>query len=113
MPLDTVLVKVASRCNINCVYCYVYNLGDSGWSEMPKQISLETATSIASCLREYIAETQRPLAIVFHGGEPLLLGPQKFRSILEIFRQSLPETCSFGVQTNGILISPRVLDICA
>jgi MoaA/NifB/PqqE/SkfB family radical SAM enzyme len=26
MQLDTILLKVTSRCNINCSYCYVYSL---------------------------------------------------------------------------------------
>jgi hypothetical protein len=42
IEIDTVLIKVASRCNINCTYCYVYNAGDDGWKEMPNQISPET-----------------------------------------------------------------------
>ena len=28
MQLDTILLKVTSRCNINCSYCYVYNKAD-------------------------------------------------------------------------------------
>ena len=35
--VDTILLKVASRCNINCTYCYVYNMGDSAWKRMPPE----------------------------------------------------------------------------
>ena len=37
--IDTVLLKVASRCNLNCTYCYVYNKGDTTWQGMPAQMS--------------------------------------------------------------------------
>ena len=32
LPIDTILLKTASRCNIACTYCYVYQLGDQGWA---------------------------------------------------------------------------------
>ena len=83
MQLDTVLIKVASRCNINCKYCYVYNMGDDGWKKMPTQISQDTVENIASCLKNYIDEKQKPLAVVLHGGEPLLLGEKKVKSSSE------------------------------
>ncbi len=113
MGLDTVLIKVASRCNINCVYCYVYNMGDTGWSRLPAQMSIDTARTVVSCLREYLGDAQRPLAVVFHGGEPLLLGAAKLSALLEIFRKLLPPSCSLSLQTNGILISREILDICS
>lgn len=113
MGLDTVLIKVASRCNINCTYCYVYNMGDTGWSRLPPQMSLETARHIVACLQKYLAQAQRPLAVVFHGGEPLLLGAAKLTGVLEIFRHGLPETCSLSLQTNGILLSREILDTCS
>ena len=53
MPkVDTVLLKVASRCNIDCAYCYVYHLGDFGWSRQPKRMSLETCSAVADKLHE-------------------------------------------------------------
>ena len=29
------VLKVVSRCNLNCSYCYVYNKGDSTWRTRP------------------------------------------------------------------------------
>lgn len=113
MKLDTVLIKVASRCNINCKYCYVYNLGDTGWKGMPAQISLETIESIASRLNDFCEEERHPFATVLHGGEPLLLGPVKLRLVLQTLRALLPEEYPIGIQTNGILITKEILNICA
>ena len=46
MQLDTVLLKVSSRCNINCSYCYVYHQGDTSWQRMPKHMSLATVEDV-------------------------------------------------------------------
>src|SRR5271167_245716 len=34
-----VVFKVASRCNLNCAYCYVYNKGDDSWRSRPAFMS--------------------------------------------------------------------------
>ena len=60
MRIDTVLLKVASRCNLDCSYCYVYNLGDNSWRAMPKFMALETQECVAAQLgRLCAAETIR------------------------------------------------------
>jgi uncharacterized protein len=113
IEIDTVLVKVASRCNINCTYCYVYNMGDSGWAEMPNHISDETTQCVARALAELTRIQTRPFAVVLHGGEPLLLGPRKLDRVLSGLRNAAPSECSFGLQTNAILISEDILDVCS
>ena len=73
VKIDTVLLKVASRCNIDCDYCYIYRLGDQGWARMPKVMSSETIDAVISSLTD-LANTQGSgFAVVLHGGEPLLL----------------------------------------
>lgn len=113
IELDTVLIKVASRCNINCSYCYVYNMGDDGWADMPNQISRETARAVARSLKDLSLLQQRPFAVVLHGGEPLLLGPQKLRYLISMLRGVLPQECALSLQTNGILISDEILGLCS
>jgi uncharacterized protein len=111
--IDTVLLKVASRCNLDCSYCYVYNMGDDSWRAMPKRMALETQEHVAAQLgRLFIAQTQ-PFAVVLHGGEPLLLGPERLQTLFEVLRRTLPSACAISIQTNGVLIKSRVLDLCA
>jgi len=112
IEIDTVLIKVASRCNINCSYCYVYNMGDDGWTEMPTHISQATTLAISKTLSELTQLQNRRFAVVLHGGEPLLLGPRKLNQVLLTLRSVVPPDCSFGLQTNGILITEEILDIC-
>ena len=112
--LNTLIVKIASRCNIDCTYCYEYNRGDTSWRFQPKRLSLSTARQIGSRISEYCTETaQNAFTIVFHGGEPLLVGPVYFERLILEIRNSISRDIklSFGVQTNGILVSDDFVDI--
>ena len=40
-PCKTFVVKVVSRCNLNCSYCYMYNLQDRTWRNQPGIMSAE------------------------------------------------------------------------
>lgn len=111
--LDTVLIKVASRCNINCTYCYVYNMGDDNWSHMEKLMTFETITAICNSLKELSSKQSKLFSIVLHGGEPFLLGAKKMESYFGLLRESLPNEYPISIQTNGILISSELLDICS
>ena len=113
MKIDSVLIKVASRCNINCSYCYVYNMGDKGWTEMPTQISSETILTVAQALKDFATTEKHSFSVVLHGGEPLLLGAKKLRVVLEALRSYLPQDNPIGLQTNGILITEEILDFCS
>jgi len=113
VELETVLVKVASRCNINCSYCYVYNMGDTGWKDLPRQISYETIDAITNTLSELSEKQHRPFAVVLHGGEPLLLGYAKLEYLIFSLRDMLPDECAISLQTNGILINQKILNLCA
>jgi len=110
--LDTVLIKVASRCNIDCSYCYVYHMGDDNWSRMDKLMSFETITAIEKSLGELAGKQSLPFSIVLHGGEPLLLGAERLRDFLVVLRRSLSPDYPISIQSNGILISNEILDIC-
>ena len=113
MRIDTVLLKVASRCNLNCSYCYVYNMGDASWRHMPKRMSEETESLVTAQLSRLCKAQDHPFAVVLHGGEPLLLGARRLQFLLRRLRAALPVSCSVNIQTNGVLITPAVLDICA
>lgn len=113
VEVDTVLLKVASRCNIDCRYCYVYNMGDTSWSRSPKRMSRETCRVTAASLARLADEQSRPFAVVLHGGEPLLLGATDLHYLILTLRNALPFECSISIQTNGILISREILDLCA
>jgi radical SAM/SPASM domain FxsB family protein len=110
----TFIVKVANRCNIDCDYCYVFNLKDQSSRHLPARISLEVAQVAASRIAEH-AEKHAigNIHVVLHGGEPLLVGPRHFESLLSTFLDRIKDITEvhFELQTNGTLITSAWLDI--
>lgn len=113
MQLDTLLVKVASRCNINCSYCYVYNMGDDGWKDMPALMSKDTLAALADAVGQLVMDQPLPFATVLHGGEPLMLGARRLDFLLRTLRARLPSSYALCMQTNGMLLTHEIADICA
>ena len=113
VTIATVLLKTASRCNIACSYCYVYQLGDQGWLRQPPVMSQSTIDAIVSRLDELRQAQGRDFAVVLHGGEPLLLGEALLARLLTGLRARLPVGCTLSVQTNGTLLTDALLDIFA
>jgi uncharacterized protein len=56
---------------------------------------------------------RRPFSIVLHGGEPLLMGTKRLADLFSALRVSLAPQYGLHVQTNGLLLSDRILDLCA
>ena len=110
MRLDTILLKVTSRCNINCSYCYVYHQGDTNWQRMPKHMSLATVEDVRKQLAKLYEDQQHSFAVVLHGGEPLLLPRSILEALLQGLSDSLPPVCNRAIQTNGTLIDDDLLD---
>jgi uncharacterized protein len=109
--LDTILLKVASRCNIDCSYCYVYHMGDEGWREQPKLMSSAVAEGVAIALQAQFQRQGTPFNVVLHGGEPLMLGVKRLSDLCGSLRNSLPPSCGIHIQTNGILLSDPIIDV--
>ena len=114
IPFHTYLWKVASRCNLNCTYCYVYNLADTRWRAQPKLMSTEVADIAARKIREHLeAHSKRDATIIFHGGEPLLGGVEHLRELSLILSKVFSGSgieLTVGVQSNLLLFTPDVGD---
>lgn len=113
-PLS-VTFKIASRCNLNCSYCYVYNKLDDSWRSQPARISDEVIDASIIALRRHCAKSgQHLLRIVFHGGEPLLVGHDSFDRWCRKLR-TLDDIVEvrFALQTNGVLIDDEWAELFA
>jgi uncharacterized protein len=110
------LLKVTEFCNLNCPYCYMFNLRDFAHRHKPKIMSLEIVETFA---RKAVALAQEQevgkLLISLHGGEPLLAGLDWFKSAVGILRRAGGDSVrfSFTTQTNGILLNEQWLDFFA
>lgn len=100
------ILKVASRCNLNCTYCYVYNKGDTTWRRRPPLMSDTVFDAAIRCAEEHCRSVgDRSLSISFHGGEPTLVGVSRFRAWCAAARERLSGIeVSLSIQTNGTLL---------
>lgn len=106
--INTLVVKIASRCNINCTYCYMYNHEDQSYKLQPKFISKKTIFDLTKRIENHcIKHAITHFNIIFHGGEPLLTDLSYFRWILTEINSLKKHRINihFYVQSNGMLIS--------
>ena len=84
-PFAFVLVKLASRCNIKCTYCYWFR--DAMVYAKPAVLTPEAEDAFCLRLEEHIREFDLPFfLLVFHGGEPLLFPKRRFDAFLKKLR---------------------------
>ena len=74
----------------------------------------DTLLALIDRLATHAAHQRAGFAIVLHGGEPLLLGFDDLATLLRGLRTSLNPDCHpISVQTNGALVSEKLLDLFA
>jgi uncharacterized protein len=106
VPLHFVL-KVASRCNLDCSYCYVYHKGDDSWRDRPALMPDHVfEAALARMVQHCRRSQQRSLRIIFHGGEPFLAGRKRFGRWCQRIHDELSSLTRIElmIQTNGTLI---------
>lgn len=113
LPFRQFIIKLHSRCNLTCDYCYVYALADQTWRTQPRTMSPGIVSVVADRIAEH-ARTHRlsQVSVIFHGGEPLLAGPGPVIDALRKIRAAVDARCrvDYSVQTNGTLLDEQVLD---
>lgn len=104
--IASLVVKVAERCNLNCSYCYMYNHGDQSYLRRPAFMSDEVFAQLIERIDEYC--NRRPkhsMSVIFHGGEPMLMGAERFRRFTNLIREKLGEKLdSVQLQSNATLV---------
>lgn len=113
VPISQFLLKVQSRCNLACSYCYIYERGDESWRTRPRAMSDETLRAAASRIGKHATDHAiERVEVVFHGGEPLLVGMDLLRLAVGLLKDALPAGTSLEatVQTNGVLLDESTLD---
>src|SRR3954466_144533 len=99
-PFHTFLLKVASLCNLDCSYCYVYQSPDASWRWKPKFLDQEVVRLIAGRIQEHVVKHGlKDVTIVFHGGEPLLVGLTGLRNLVATLSSIIRCRIHWGMQT--------------
>jgi len=105
--ISEIVLKICSRCNINCSYCYMYNMGDTSYLNQPKFIDLKIVEELSKKIKKHCNDNDiHNFSITLHGGEPLLYGKNKTSKLLDILKSIEDENLQvkISIQTNGILI---------
>jgi uncharacterized protein len=111
--LSPFILKVAARCNLNCSYCHIYNKGDATWKARPAVMSDETFDATIARIRRHCLFTgQGSVSLVFHGGEPTLVGARRFDAMCLRARQALSDvaTVKMAIQTNATLLDEEWIE---
>ncbi|WP_428952350.1 FxsB family cyclophane-forming radical SAM/SPASM peptide maturase [Streptomyces sp. cg35] len=121
VPFRQFVLKMHSRCNLACAYCYVYEGADESWRERPSRVGRDVMAKAAVRIAEHAARHRLPVVHVnLHGGEPLLAGAAPLIAYVNAVREALDARCEHPcevrptVQTNGTLLTERtVTDLAA
>ncbi|MEU4743392.1 FxsB family cyclophane-forming radical SAM/SPASM peptide maturase [Actinosynnema sp. NPDC023658] len=112
LPFRQFVLKVHSRCNLACDYCYVYELADQRWRSRPRVMSSEIVAHTAERVAEHVrGHGLSDVEVVLHGGEPLLAGRAAIESLVARFRSVVPVPVRFAVQTNATLLDREFLEL--
>ena len=112
-PFQQFIVKIHGRCDLACSYCYVFESPDRSFLE--RTTAMTPAIADATCDRiveHAVAHDLARVAVVLHGGEPLLAPPNLADRIAERLRRGLPAHIGLDltVQTNAVTLSASRLD---
>lgn len=109
--MATVIFKPTEACNARCAYCDVVHKE----SHSSKRMSLDTLEVFFSRIDEFLRE--RPaetMDVIWHGGEPLLLGPAYFAQALAFQDKHCAQTrgrVRHSIQSNMTLFTRELAAI--
>jgi uncharacterized protein len=112
LPFREFIVKVHSRCDLACDYCYMYEMADQSWRDQPRVMSPEMAELTAQRIGEHARAHNLPsVTLILHGGEPLLAGRDLISQLVTATRRAAgpATTVNATVQTNGVGLSDAYL----
>lgn len=94
-----IIVKLTTACNLACTYC---SEGDSAVEQLPKELVYKMIDEYPALL-DHIGT--RSASILWHGGEPLLVGHDYLHDVMCYARDRLRDyDVHFLMQTNGTLV---------
>jgi uncharacterized protein len=105
IPFREFVVKIHSRCDLSCDYCYMYEMADQSWRDQPRRMSMEIADATAARIGEHARAHQlASIVLIMHGGEPLLAGPELISHIVEATRKEAGSGVQVEarIQTNAV-----------
>lgn len=109
-PFRQFVLKVHNLCDLACDHCYVYTSVDQSWRRKPKVMSIDTAEVVGRRIADHARTHQLDLVrIIFHGGEPLMVGLTHMRDLLTSLSNQLDGVVvpEFRIQTNAVRLTEQ------
>lgn len=114
LPISSFLIKVHSRCNLMCDYCYEYNCGNTSWRQKPREMSRDVyCRAVDRILEHSLKHGLKSIFFSFHGGEPLLRSSDFYCDAVEHARREFGRhdiKIEFGMQSNATLLTKEKAD---
>ncbi|HEX4977560.1 MAG TPA: radical SAM protein [Nocardioides sp.] len=110
----TAIVKLTAVCNLNCSYCYMFNLADKSYSRTYRFMPARTAAATVDAIAAYCAERDlRSFSIALHGGEPSMWPLDRFEHLLDRVEHWRARGLELRLvaQTNGLHLPDPLLDL--
>lgn len=104
MPAINVLIKPASsNCNLNCKYCFYYDVVERRQEKNYGMMSYDTLDTIVKRVFEY---AEHFAGFAFQGGEPTLAGIEFYKELIELQKKYNIKKIKVvnSIQTNGTLL---------
>lgn len=107
--MPTLIFKETESCNSNCIYCDVIA------RKKPRTISHEHLEKVFFYINEYLEKfPDEHFSIVWHGGEPLIVGVDFYRNVLDLQETICKNTkyrIEHDVQSNITLLTQEMIDV--
>jgi uncharacterized protein len=111
-PFREFVLKIHSRCDLACDYCYMYEMADQSWRRQPVRMSREVVSQAAARIGEHARSHElNAVKVILHGGEPLLAGSGLISYAATAFRDATPPgtRLHLSIQTNAVRLDTTYL----
>ena len=108
------IIKVTGSCNLNCSYCYMYNMGDTTFLKKPKVMDKKIAVKTLQRIYAYADRNNlENITLILHGGEPLIAGVDWTSWFLEETKRLAPPNLEVNIslQSNGTLLNDKWIEL--
>ncbi|GLZ29918.1 hypothetical protein Lesp02_21080 [Lentzea sp. NBRC 105346] len=110
VPFQQFVLKVHSRCDLSCEYCFVYAMADQTWRSTAGRMPFTVLEKTAARIAEHVERHGLPrIDVTLHGGEPLLAGGEFLATAAATLRARVPAPVTVGLQTNAVRLDEELL----
>jgi uncharacterized protein len=111
-PFRQFILKIHSRCDLACTYCYMYEMADQSWRSRPKRMAPDVVEAVAARIAEHVQAHDLPsVEVILHGGEPLLMRPEEIDKLVGTVRGTVDVPVDLRLVTNGTRLDRAYLDL--